>query len=381
MSTKRDYYEVLGVARTASGDELKKVYRKLAMQYHPDRNPGDQEAEHAFKELNEAYEILKDENKRAAYDRYGHRAFAQGGPGAGAGGGGFDFEFASGFSDIFDEMFGEFMGGRRASQGAMRGADLRYNMQISLEEAFAGLKTTIEVPTSVACDACHGTGGKDGSEPVTCTTCRGAGKVRAQQGFFTIERACPTCHGQGRVVKDPCPACSGAGRVHRAKTLQVAIPAGVEEDTRIRLSGEGEAGLRGAPSGDLYIFLSIKPHRIFQREGADIYCTVPIPMTTATLGGAVEVPVIDGSRAEIEIPRGTQTGAQFRQKAKGMSVLRSPQRGDMFVRTVVETPVNISKRQEDLLREFAAEAGENDHSPESSSFFRKVREFWEDLTE
>ncbi len=379
MSTKRDYYEVLGVARTASADELKKVYRKLAMQYHPDRNPGDQEAEHAFKEVNEAYEILKDENKRAAYDRYGHRAFSQGGPGAG--GGGFDFEFASGFSDIFDEMFGEFMGGRRSGQGAMRGADLRYNMQISLEEAFAGLKTTIEVPTSVSCETCHGTGGKDGSEPVTCTTCRGAGKVRAQQGFFTIERACPTCHGQGRVIKDPCPACSGAGRVQRAKTLQVAIPAGVEEDTRIRLSGEGEAGLRGAPPGDLYIFLSIKPHRIFQREGADIYCTVPIPMTTAALGGTVEVPVIDGSRAAIEIPRGTQTGAQFRQKGKGMSVLRSPARGDMFVRTVVETPVNLTKRQEELLREFAAEAGENDHSPESSSFFKKVREFWEDLTE
>lgn len=380
MSTKRDYYEVLGVARTASADELKKVYRKLAMQYHPDRNPGDQEAEHAFKELNEAYEILKDDNKRAAYDRYGHRAFSQGGPNPGAGGG-FDFEFASGFSDIFDEMFGEFMGGRRAAQGAMRGADLRYNMQISLEEAFAGLKTTIEVPTSVSCETCHGTGGRDGSEPVTCTTCRGAGKVRAQQGFFTIERACPTCHGQGRVIKDPCPACSGAGRVQRAKTLQVAIPAGVEEDTRIRLSGEGEAGMRGAPPGDLYIFLSIKPHRIFQREGADIYCTVPIPMTTAALGGVVEVPVIDGSRAAIEIPRGTQTGAQFRQKAKGMSVLRSPQRGDMFVRTVVETPVNISKRQEELLREFASEAGEDDHSPESSSFFKKVREFWEDLTE
>ncbi len=378
MSTKRDYYEVLGVARGASPDELKKAYRKLAMQFHPDRNPGDTDAEHAFKEVNEAYEILKDEQKRAAYDRYGHRAFENGGNGRA---GGFDFEFASGFSDIFDEMFGEFMGGRRSAQGAMRGADLRYNMQITLEEAFAGVKTTIEVPTAVVCETCHGSGGKDGSEPVTCNTCRGTGKIRAQQGFFTIERACPTCHGQGRVIKDPCPSCSGAGRVQRSKTLQVAIPAGVEEDTRIRLSGEGEAGMRGAPPGDLYIFLSLKPHRIFQREGADIYCTVPIPMTTAALGGSVEVPAIDGSRVSVDIPRGTQTGAQFRQKGKGMSVLRSPARGDMFVRCVIETPVNLSKRQQELLREFAEEAGEQDHSPESSSFFKKVKEFWEDLTE
>lgn len=379
MSTKRDYYEVLGVARQASPDELKKAYRKLAMQFHPDRNPGDQDAERAFKEVSEAYEILKDDQKRAAYDRYGHRAFENGGGGGRAGG--FDFEFASGFSDIFDEMFGEFMGGRRSAQGAMRGADLRYNMQITLEEAYAGVKTTIEVPTAVVCDTCHGSGGKDGAEPVTCNTCRGTGKIRAQQGFFTIERACPTCHGQGRVIKDPCPACHGQGRVQRSKTLQVAIPAGVEEDTRIRLSGEGEAGMRGAPPGDLYIFLAIAPHRIFQREGADIYCTVPIPMTTAALGGTVEVPVIDGSRVKVEIPRGTQTGAQFREKGKGMSVLRSPARGDMFVRCVVETPVNLSKRQEDLLREFAAEAGDHDHSPESTSFFKKVREFWEDLTE
>jgi len=376
--SKRDYYEVLGVSRSASADELKKAYRKLAMQYHPDRNPGDQEAEHAFREIGEAYEILKDDQKRAAYDRYGHRAFEQGG--AGMGGGGFDFEFASGFSDIFEEMFGAFAGGRGGGQSTLRGADLRYNMAITLEEAFAGVKTAIEVPSSVSCEACKGTGGKNGAEPVTCPTCRGSGKVRAQQGFFTIERTCPACHGQGRVIKDPCPSCKGTGRVQKAKTLQVAIPAGVEEDTRIRLSGEGEAGLRGAPPGDLYIFLSIKPHRIFQREGADIYCTMPIPMTTATLGGRVEVPTIDGGRVAIDIPRGTQTGAQFRQKGKGMSVLRSPARGDMFVRVGVETPVNLSKRQEELLREFAAEAGE-DHSPESSGFFQKVKEFWEDLTE
>jgi molecular chaperone DnaJ len=379
--SKRDYYEVLGVSRSASADELKKAYRKLAMQYHPDRNPGDQKAEHAFREINEAYEILKDEQKRAAYDRYGHRAFEQGGMGGGGmGGGGFDFEFASGFSDIFEEMFGAFAGGRGAGQGTLRGADLRYNMSISLEEAFAGLKTAIEVPSSVPCEACKGTGGRNGAEPVTCSTCRGAGKIRMQQGFFTVERTCPVCHGQGRVIKDPCPTCKGTGRVQKAKTLQVAIPAGVEEDTRIRLSGEGEAGLRGAPPGDLYIFLSIKPHRIFQREGADIHCTVPIPMTTAALGGSVEVPSIDGGRIAIDIPRGTQTGAQFRQKGKGMSVLRSPARGDMFVRVAVETPVKLSKRQEELLREFAAEAGE-EHSPESSGFFRKVKEFWDDLTE
>jgi molecular chaperone DnaJ len=379
--SKRDYYEVLGVSRSASADELKKAYRKLAMQYHPDRNPGDQKAEHAFREINEAYEVLKDEQKRAAYDRYGHRAFEQGGMGGGGtGGGGFDFEFASGFSDIFEEMFGAFAGGRGAGQGTLRGADLRYNMSITLEEAFAGLKTAIEVPSSVPCEACKGTGGRNGAEPVTCSTCRGAGKIRMQQGFFTVERTCPVCHGQGRVIKDPCPICKGTGRVQKAKTLQVAIPAGVEEDTRIRLSGEGEAGLRGAPPGDLYIFLSIKPHRIFQREGADIHCTVPIPMTTAALGGSVEVPSIDGGRVAIDIPRGTQTGAQFRQKGKGMSVLRSPARGDMFVRVAVETPVKLSKRQEELLREFAAEAGE-DHSPESSGFFRKVKEFWDDLTE
>jgi len=376
--SKRDYYEVLGVPRKASADEIKKAYRKLAMKYHPDRNPGDAKAEQAFREINEAYEILKDDQKRAAYDRYGHAAFEQGGGGAGPGG--FDFQFASGFSDIFDEMFGEFMGTRRGGRGgAARGQDMRYNMAISLEDAFSGLKTEIEVPSSIPCEACKGTGSKNGAEPVVCQTCRGSGHIRAQQGFFTIERTCPTCHGSGRVIKEPCPKCHGSGRIERAKTLQVTIPPGVEEGTRIRLAGEGEAGLRGATAGDLYIFLSVKPHRIFQREGADIYCTVPVPMTTAALGGTIEVPTIDGGRVKLDIPKGTQTGAQFREKSKGMSVLRSPVRGDMFVQVRVETPVNLSKRQQELLQEFAAEGGEVS-SPESSSFFKKVKEFWDDLT-
>ncbi len=382
--SKRDYYEVLGVQRGASGDELKKAYRKLAMQYHPDRNPGDAQAEASFKEINEAYEVLKDEQKRAAYDRFGHDAFSGGmGGGGGAGGmgggfGGFDF------GDIFDEMFGT--GGRRSRGGAgaaARGSDLRYDMEISLEEAFSGKTAQITIPTSVACDVCDGTGGKDGAAPVACGTCGGIGRVRAQQGFFTIERTCPTCHGQGRVIKDPCAACHGSGRKTRDKTLEVKVPAGVEDGTRIRLSGEGEAGMRGAPAGDLYIFLVIRPHRFFHRDGANILCKVPIPMVTAALGGSIEVPTIDGSRAKVSIPAGTQTGNQFRLKDKGMSILRSAARGDMYIQATVETPVNLTKEQQDLLRQFEA-AGEGqtkDQSPESSSFFKRVKEFWEDLTE
>ncbi|ABC24348.1 Heat shock protein DnaJ [Rhodospirillum rubrum ATCC 11170] len=375
--TKRDFYEVLGVSKGASNDEIKKSYRTLAMRYHPDRNPNDAEAEANFREVNTAYEVLKDEQKRAAYDRFGHAAFEQAGAGRGAG----DFGFGAGFADIFDEMFGEFMGGgRRGGSTAMRGADLRYNMEISLEEAFAGKKTTVHVPTSVSCESCRGSGSKGGAAPDGCPTCHGSGRVRAQQGFFTIERTCPTCHGQGKVIRDPCPDCAGSGRQRREKTLEVTIPAGVEEGTRIRLAGEGEAGLRGAPSGDLYIFLTIAPHRIFLRDGANIACKVPIPMTTAALGGTIEVPTIDGGRAAVTIPQGTQTGNQFRLRSKGMSVLRSASRGDMFVHAVVETPVNLTKRQEELLREFE-EAGDKDtaHSPESSSFFKKVKEFWEDI--
>ncbi len=376
---KQDYYELLGLARGASAEEIKKAYRKLAMQYHPDRNPGDSTAEAKFKEISEAYEVLKDEQKRAAYDRFGHAAFEQG-MGGRPGGGAGDFHFASGFADIFDEMFGEFMGGRRGGGSVGRGADLRYNMEITLEEAFAGKAATIRVPTSVACDECHGTGGAGGAQPVPCGTCHGAGRVRAQQGFFTIERACPTCNGLGRVIKDPCRNCGGTGRTRKDKTLSVNIPAGVEDGTRIRLANEGEAGVRGGPPGDLYIFLTVQPHRLFIRDGANIQCRVPIPMVTAALGGQIEVPTIDGTRAKITIPSGTQTGQQFRLKGKGMSVLRSPARGDMFVHAMVETPVNLSKKQQELLREFdKAGGGGHETSPESHGFFAKVKELWEDL--
>lgn len=376
---KQDYYELLGVERGASGEDLKKAYRKLAMQYHPDRNPGDAAAEQKFKELSEAYEVLKDEQKRAAYDRFGHAAFENGGGRGGPGAG--DFNFAQGFADIFDEMFGDFMGGRRGGGANLRGADLRYNMEIALEDAYEGKQATIRVPTSILCEACQGSGGEKGAQPAACPTCRGHGKVRAQQGFFTIERSCPTCHGAGRVIQNPCKQCEGTGRTRKEKTLQVNIPAGVEEGTRIRLAGEGEAGLRGAPPGDLYIFLAIQPHHLFQRDGANIFCKVPLPMTTAALGGQVEVPTVDGGRAKVTIPAGTQAGAQFRLRGKGMSVLRSQSRGDMFIEAAVETPVNLSKRQQELLREFD-EAGSKGKStsPESEGFFSKVKEFWDGLT-
>ncbi len=374
---KQDYYDTLGVARGASADDLKKAYRKLAMQFHPDRNPGDKAAEHKFKEVSEAYDVLKDDQKRAAYDRFGHAAFENGsaGPrGAGAG----DFGFASGFADIFDEMFGGFAGGRRG-QSSARGNDLRYNLEISLEEAFKGSSAQIRVPTSLSCDACSGSGSEAGSRPVTCSTCSGNGKIRAQQGFFTIERTCPSCGGAGRVIENPCKVCGGQGRVRREKTLSVNIPAGVEDGTRIRLAGEGEAGLRGSAPGDLYIFLTVSPHRLFHRDGANIHCPVPLPMVTAALGGQLEVPTIDGTRARVTVPAGTQTGAQFRLKGKGMSVLRSPARGDMYVEVVVETPVALTKQQQELLREFERLGDRNKTNPESEGFFAKVREFWEDL--
>ncbi len=379
--SKRDYYELLGVERSATADELKKAYRKMAMKYHPDRNPDDPGAAESFREVNEAYDVLKDEQKRAAYDRFGHAAFEGGRGGGGAGAGDFGFG-GGGFSDLFEEMFGDFMGGRRG-QTAGRGADLRFNMDISLEDAFAGKTATITIPSSAPCEECKGTGGKDGTQPVTCPTCHGAGKIRAQQGFFTIERTCGTCGGQGRVIKDACPKCGGQGRVRKDKTLQVTIPAGVEDGTRIRLAGEGESGVRGAPNGDLYIFLSIQPHRIFQREGANIYCRVPIPMVTAALGGDIEVPTIDGTRSKVTITPGTQSGSQLRLRGKGMSVLRSPARGDMFIQAVVETPTNLTDRQKELLKEFTSEGGgdDNKNSPESQGFFSKVKELWKDLTE
>jgi molecular chaperone DnaJ len=375
---KQDFYEMLGVARGASADDLKKAYRKLAMQYHPDRNPGDKAAEHKFKEISEAYDVLKDDQKRAAYDRFGHAAFENGG-GPRPGGAG-DFGFASGFADIFDEMFGGLGGGRRGQTDA-RGSDLRYNLEVTLEEAFKGSTAQIRVPTSVGCDHCKGSGSEAGSRPVTCSTCAGAGKVRAQQGFFTIERTCPSCGGAGRVIENPCKQCGGQGRVRREKTLSVNIPAGVEDGTRIRLAGEGEAGLRGSAPGDLYIFLSVSPHRLFQRDGANIHCRVPIPMTVAALGGQLEVPTIDGVRARVTIPPGTQSGHQFRMKAKGMSVLRSPARGDMYIEAVIETPVSLTKRQQELLKEFERAGDKDKTSPESEGFFARVKEFWEDLTD
>ena len=373
---KRDFYDVLGVARGASKDDLKRAYRKLAMQYHPDRNPGDEDAEQRFKELNEAYDVLKDDDKKAAYDRFGHAAFESGGARPGGAGGG----FGGGFADIFEEMFGEFMGGaRRGGGGAGRGSDLRYNMSITLEDAFRGRQTEIRIPTSAACEPCGGTGAEKGSKPVSCPTCHGAGKVRAQQGFFTIERTCPACGGAGQVIENPCRSCGGSGRQRKEKTLSVNIPAGVEDGTRIRLAGEGEAGMRGAAPGDLYLFLSIDPHSLFMREGADIHCRVPVAMVTAALGGQIEVPTIEGSRARLAVPPGTQSGRQFRLKGKGMSVLRSPARGDMYVEVAVETPMNLTKRQRELLEEFTSEAGTDTTSPQSHSFFDNVKELWDDL--
>ncbi len=374
---KQDFYEILGVAKSATADELKRAYRTLAMKHHPDRNPGDKSAEQKFKEVNEAYDILKDDQKRAAYDRFGHAAFEQGG-GRGPG----DFGFSGGFADIFDEMFGEFMGGGRRSQGGPnRGSDLRYNLEISLEESFRGKQTTIRVQTLVACEQCRGSGAEAGSKPIACPTCHGRGRARVQQGFFTIERTCAACQGVGRVIDNPCKACGGQGRSRREKTLSVNIPSGVEDGTRIRLAAEGEVGIRGASAGDLYIFITIAPHRIFQRDGANIYCRVPIPITTAALGGTIEVPTVEGSRTRVTVPPGTQSGHQFRLRSKGMTVLRSAARGDMFIEAVVEIPVNLSKRQQELLREFEKEGENRRTHPESEGFFARVKEFFEDLRE
>ncbi len=379
---KRDYYETLGVSRGASADEIKKAYRQKAKELHPDRNADDPGAEAKFKEVNEAYDVLKDEQKKAAYDRFGHQAFegGMGGrPGAGAGGFRANGDFASAFSDVFDDLFGDIMGQRGAqgrARAAMRGNDLRYNLRITLEEAHQGLQKTINVPTAVACGTCKGSGAEGGSEPQTCPTCSGIGKVRAQQGFFTVERTCPTCNGLGQTIKNPCKTCQGAGRVEKEKTLSVNIPAGVETGTRIRLAGEGEAGLRGGPTGDLYIFLEVREHAIFQRDGADLHCRVPVSMTTAAMGGDIEVPTIDGGRARVRIPEGSQTGRQMRLRGKGMPVLRTKDVGDLFLELVVETPVNLTSRQKELLREFE-KVSEGRNNPESASFFSKIRSFWD----
>ncbi|RLL72320.1 MULTISPECIES: molecular chaperone DnaJ [Paenirhodobacter] len=378
---KRDFYEVLGVVRTASFEEIKKAYRGKAKELHPDRNKDNPDAEAQFKEVNEAYDVLKDAEKKAAYDRYGHAAF-EGGMGGGRGGyGGGQGDFASAFSDVFEDLFGDFMGGRGGQGGrsrATRGSDLRYNMRVTLEEAFKGAQKTITVPGSSACTACNGTGAEGGAEPQTCPTCSGLGKVRAQNGFFTVERTCPTCGGQGQVVKNPCRVCHGAGRVEKERTLSVNIPAGVETGTRIRLAGEGEAGLRGGPAGDLYIFLEVREHAIFQRDGVHLFCRVPVSITSAALGGEVEVPTIDGGRSRVKIPAGSQSGRQMRLRGKGMPALRGGAVGDMVIELAVETPVNLTTRQKELLREFEKIEAEN--NPEGASFFKKVKSFWDSMT-
>ena len=379
---KADFYETLGVARTADEKEMKSAFRKLAMQCHPDKNPGDAAAEKKFKEINEAYETLKDPQKRAAYDRFGHAAFEQGGMGGGGFGGG-GFAGAGGFSDIFEDIFGEMMGGgrgRRSSNGRERGADLRYNMEITLEEAFEGKTAQIRVPTAITCDACTGTGAKPGTKPTTCSTCHGSGRVRTAQGFFSVERTCPTCQGKGQTISDPCTKCHGHGRVTEERSLSVNIPAGIEDGTRIRLQGEGEAGLRGGPAGDLYIFLSVAPHPFFKRDGADLYCTVPVSMTTAALGGKFDVSTLDGTKSRVTIPEGTQAGKQFRLKAKGMPVLRSSQVGDLYIQIQIETPQKLTKRQRELLQEFE-QISSKENNPESSGFFSRMKDFFDTLSD
>jgi molecular chaperone DnaJ len=381
----KDYYEILGIAKDAGDDEIKKAYRKLAMKWHPDQNNGDPEAETKFKEVSEAYEVLSDSQKRAAYDRMGHAAFQQGmggGGGAGAGmGGGF-----GGFNDIFEEMFGDFMGARGGGQRAMRGNDVQFSMEIDLEDAYAGKRETIEVPSIDECDKCGGKGAEPGTSAEGCSTCGGIGRVRAQQGFFTIERTCPTCKGEGTIIKSPCKQCGGAGRQRTEKNLKVNIPAGIDDGRRIRLPGEGEAGVRGGPAGDLYVLVSIRPHKFFKRDGANLKCRAPIPVTKAALGGEVEVPTIDGKKTKVKIPQGTQTNQQFRIKGKGMPIMRSDSRGDMFVEVFVETPVNLSKKQRELLEQLDESLNEKSgdksgNTPQSSGFFQKMRDLWEDLTE
>ena len=379
---KRDYYEVLGVSKGASDAEIKKAFKKKVMEHHPDRNPDNPEAETLFKEANEAHDVLKDKDKRAAYDRFGHAAF-EGGMGGGGGGGrraqgGADF--SSAFSDVFDDLFGDFMGGQRGGRGgqrATRGSDLRYNMRVTLEEAFNGKRASITVPGSTTCEVCEGTGAEGGAEPTTCPTCSGMGKVRAQQGFFTIERTCPTCDGRGQIIKNPCRNCNGAGRVQKERTLSVNIPKGVETGTRIRLAGEGEAGLRGGPSGDLYIFVEVASHPIFERDGVNLFCRIPVPMATAALGGDIEAPNLDGGRSRVKVPAGVQSGKQLRLRGKGMPHLRGQGVGDLYIELAVETPVNLTARQKELLAEFEAESARN--NPDSEDFLSRVKGFWDGM--
>jgi molecular chaperone DnaJ len=372
---KRCYYEALECQKGATSDILKSSYRKLAMKFHPDKNPGDHTAEIKFKEINEAYDVLKDDQKRAAYDRFGHAAF-EGGMGAAAGArGGNPFGDFGSFGDVFEDIFGQMMGGASRAKRQNRGQDLRYNLEISLEEAARGRSAEIKVPTMVACDVCAGSGAETGHQPETCPTCQGHGKVRATQGFFTIERSCSACRGSGKIIRNPCKACRGAGVAQKERTLNVDVPPGVEEGTRIRLSGEGAVGANGGPSGDLYIFLSVAEHPIFQRDGHDLHCRAPVSFVTAAMGGSIEVPTLDGGRAKVVIPEGTQPGRQFRLKAKGMPVLRSAQKGDLYVEVAVETPVRLTKRQKELLREFEIESGAGTH-PEAEGFLARLKEFW-----
>tara|TARA_R110000787_G_scaffold6686_5_gene23218 strand:+ start:1185 stop:2330 length:1146 start_codon:yes stop_codon:yes gene_type:complete len=377
---KRDYYEILGVPKGASADDIKRGYRTKAKELHPDRNADNPNAEAQFKEANEAYEILKNADKKAAYDRYGHAAFEGGMGGGQRHGAGAHGNFSSAFSDVFDDLFGDFMGNQRGGGGgrrAARGADLRFNLGITLEDAYKGMQKSINVPTSVACDACSGSGAEGGAEPTTCPTCSGMGKVRAQQGFFTVERTCPTCSGMGQIIKNPCKVCRGAGRVDKDRALSVNIPAGVETGTRIRLAGEGEAGMRGGPAGDLYIFIEVQEHDLFERDGSNLFCRVPVSMSTAALGGSIEVPTIDGGRGRVQIPAGSQSGRQMRLRSKGMPPLRGGGTGDMIIELAVETPVNLTGRQKELLREFEKESSNN--NPESSSFFSSVKSFWDSM--
>ena len=379
--SKRDFYDVLDVSKGASADEIKKAYRKKAKELHPDRNADNPDSEAKFKEANAAYEVLKDAEKKAAYDRFGHAAFEGGGggrPGQGFGGAG-NGDFSSAFSDVFDDLFGDFMGGQRQGGGrrAARGSDLRYNLRVSLDDAYSGLQKTINVPTAVACSSCDGSGAEGGAEPTSCPTCSGMGKVRAQQGFFTVERTCPTCSGMGQIIKNPCKSCGGAGRIEKDRALNVNIPAGVETGTRIRLAGEGEAGMRGGPPGDLYIFVEVTQHDLFERDGVNLYCRVPVSMANAALGGSIEVPTIDGGRGRVQIPGGSQSGRQMRLRGKGMPALRGGNPGDMFIELAVETPVNLTSRQKELLREF--EDMSEDNNPELKSFFSSVKSFWDGM--
>ena len=376
---KEDYYETLNCSRNASTDELKKAYRKKAKELHPDRNSDNPKAEEQFKAVNEAYDILRDPEKRSAYDRFGHAAFEGGTSNSGFRASGQTGDFGSAFSDVFEDLFGDFMGSssRRNSQRASRGSDLRYNLNVSLADAYKGKKTIINVPSAVTCDACSGIGSEGGVEATNCPTCAGIGKVRAQQGFFTVERTCPTCAGKGKIIKNPCKNCLGQGRVEKERKLNVTIPAGVETGTRIRLANEGEAGLRGGPNGDLYIFIEVSNHQIFEREAQDLFCRIPISMTTAALGGDLEAPTLDGGKSRVKVPSGVQSGKRLRLKGKGMPSLRGNSFGDLYVELEVETPVNLTSKQKKLLMEFQ-EIGVN-NNPAESNFFSRVRSFWEDL--